>query len=84
MTIKTARADLLDALEWRPIATAPFGRDVELAALDYEGTHALVFPCRGVQRGWAKSMTKEPVDVYPSHRRDWSGRVSPLFSHPVF
>ena len=49
-------------MEWQPITTAPFDRDLELAVLDYGGTHALVFPCRRVLRGWMKSDTKAPAD----------------------
>jgi hypothetical protein len=30
-------------MNWEPIASAPFGRDLELAVLDYDGAHALVF-----------------------------------------
>ena len=36
---------------WKPILSAPFGRDLELAVLDEDGEHALVFPCvRGTGR----------------------------------
>jgi hypothetical protein len=31
-------------MEWQPITTAPFDRDLELAVIDYEGPHSLVFP----------------------------------------
>src|SRR5262249_36522194 len=36
----------LAGMEWQPVATAPFDRDLELAVIDYDGPHALVFPCR--------------------------------------
>jgi hypothetical protein len=35
-------------VEWHTIATAPFDRDLELAVIGYDGTHALVFPCRRI------------------------------------
>jgi hypothetical protein len=36
-------------MEWQPIATAPFDRDLELAVFDTAGqVHALVFPCRRI------------------------------------
>jgi hypothetical protein len=38
-------------MEWQPIAKAPFDRDLELAVMDYDGTHALVFPCRRILNG---------------------------------
>jgi hypothetical protein len=31
-------------MEWQPTATAPFDCDVEVAVINYNGTHALVFP----------------------------------------
>ena len=45
--------------EWKRIATAPFDRDLELAVTDYDGPHALVFPCRRVLNGWINAETKE-------------------------
>ncbi len=37
-------------MEWQPIASAPFDRDIELAVIDYYGVHALAFPCRRILR----------------------------------
>jgi hypothetical protein len=67
-------------MEWQTIATAPFDRDLELAVIDAEGQHALVFPCRRVLRGWAKADTYSPVNVHPTHWREWDDSVSPLFA----
>jgi hypothetical protein len=82
MTIKATMAELADQLqmEWQAISTAPFDRDLELAVLDRDGTHALVFPSRRVLRGWINATTTEPVNVHPTHWRDWDSSVSPLFS----
>ena len=33
---------------WQPITTAPLNRDLELAVVDKDEPHALVFPCRRV------------------------------------
>lgn len=38
-------------MEWQPIKTAPFDRELELAVIDAEGTHALVFPSRRILGG---------------------------------
>jgi hypothetical protein len=66
-------------MEWQPIATAPFGCDLELATLSSAtGMHALVFPCRRVQNGWVKTETNMPVTVYPTHWRKWTESPSPL------
>jgi len=47
--------------EWQPIATAPFDRDLELAVLDADGSHALVFPCRRALAGWVTAKTAASV-----------------------
>jgi hypothetical protein len=45
-------------MEWKPITTAPFDRDIGLAVIDHCGTHTLVFPSRRLLRGWIKAETK--------------------------
>ena len=59
---------------WQTVASAPFGRDLELAVIGYDGTHALVFPCRRILGGWMNSETKERVAVRPTHWRQWGER----------
>ena len=58
-------------MEWQPISTAPFDRDLELAVLDGRETHALVFACRRILGGWEKSATRERIYVTPTHWRPW-------------
>ena len=70
--IKAARARrLYQARVWQPITSAPFDRDLELAVLDREGPHALVFACRRILSGWVNAQTKQRIDVRPTHWRDW-------------
>jgi hypothetical protein len=57
-------------MEWNPISTAPFDRDLELAVMGSE-PHALAFPCRRILGGWVKAETKERIGVYPTHWREW-------------
>jgi hypothetical protein len=57
--------------EWRPVSTAPFDCDLEVAVLDWEGAHALIFPCRRMLGGWFDAETKEQIDVEPTHWRSW-------------
>jgi len=57
---------------WQPISTAPFGSNLELAVIEREVPHALVFPCRRVLDGWVNTETMTPVDVRPTHWRPWS------------
>jgi hypothetical protein len=56
---------------WKPIATAPFDRDIALAVIGYDGVHAVVFPCRRILGGWIKSESRERIEVYPTHWREW-------------
>jgi hypothetical protein len=58
--------------EWQPISRAPFDCDVELAVIDEDGVHALVFPCRRVPEGWANARTNLQIEVRPTHWREWS------------
>jgi hypothetical protein len=56
---------------WLPIRTAPFDAEIELAVIDHEGPHALVFPCRRALRGWLKAETGQAIAVHPTHWRPW-------------
>jgi hypothetical protein len=60
---------------WQPISTAPFDRDLELAVLDRDGPHALVFACRRILSGWINAETKQRIDVRPTHWREWERRT---------
>ena len=57
--------------DWQPISDAPFNRDLELCVINYDGTHALIFPCRRILGGWLKAETKGRIDVKPTHWREW-------------
>jgi len=59
---------------WEPIASAPSDGDLELAVLDRDGHHALVFPCRRMADGWMNALTRERLDVHPTHWRAWRGK----------
>jgi hypothetical protein len=56
---------------WKPITTAPFERDLELAVIDEEGVHSLVFPCRRAPAGWINSQNGSRVPVDPTHWQVW-------------
>lgn len=62
-------------MQWQPISTAPFDRDLEIAVIDRDGAHALVFPCRRTPGAWITSATGERVQVSPTHWRDWDGEM---------
>jgi hypothetical protein len=57
--------------EWRPVALAPFDRPIELAVIRGATPHAVAFPCRRVLHGWMDADTDEPIDVHPTHWREW-------------
>ncbi len=57
-------------MKWQPISTAPFDRDLELASLDRDSVHTLVFPCRRIPGGWLNAETKRWI-VQPTHWREW-------------
>jgi hypothetical protein len=61
---------------WHHIATAPFDCDLELAVIDGDGQHALVFPCRRILGGWMNAETKERLEVHPTHWRRWPERAN--------
>ena len=56
---------------WQSVSNAPFERDLEVAVIDQQGTHALVFPCRRVVGGWIRAKTEERNDIHPTHWRSW-------------
>jgi hypothetical protein len=63
---------------WRPVASAvaPFNCDLQLAVVDGQGVHALVFPCRRALGGWINAETDERIDVRPTHWRMFSAAPS--------
>lgn len=57
---------------WKPITTAPFEDELELAVIDRDGEHCLVFPCRRHFDGWSHAITGGRIEVRPTHWRPWS------------
>jgi hypothetical protein len=58
--------------DWQPIENAPLDRDLELAVIDADGVHPLIFPCRRtIDRGWINVGTGRPIRISPTHWRDW-------------
>jgi hypothetical protein len=59
-------------MDWKPIDTVPFGRDVELAVINGDGKHALTFACRRTVDGWVNAVTeKQLYFILPTHWRVW-------------
>ncbi|HHZ09340.1 MAG TPA: hypothetical protein GX405_11250 [Rhizobiales bacterium] len=57
---------------WKTISSAPADIDLELAVIDEDGCHALVFPCRRRDDVWIDPRDGRPVQVRPSHWREWT------------
>jgi len=60
---------------WHSVSTAPSECDLELAVIDEDGPHPLVFPCRRIPGGWMNSRTRERLDVRPTHWRHWGEKA---------
>jgi len=63
---------------WTPISSAPSGIDLELAVVDAEGVHALVFPCLRQAQAWVSRADGAHLDVSPTHWRRWSDDASEI------
>lgn len=59
------------ASRWKPISTAPFDHDLELAVNETGEIVALIVPSRRALYGWVEARTGKPVGVTPSHWRTW-------------
>jgi hypothetical protein len=58
-------------MDWNPITSAPFERDIELAVLDQNGEHSVTFACRRSAEGWLSARSNRPIDIRPTHWRQW-------------
>ena len=56
---------------WEEISTAPYDRDLELAVIERDRLHPLIFACRRTPGGWIKVATLERIVVHPTHWRLW-------------
>jgi hypothetical protein len=53
----------LVSMNWLNIEAAPFDRDLEVAVINSEGTHTVVFACRRILGGWVNAATRAPVKI---------------------
>jgi hypothetical protein len=59
---------------WEKISTAPYDRDLELAVIEGDHLHPLVFACRRTTSGWVKVRDRERISVSPTHWRPWRAK----------
>ena len=60
--------------KWLPISIAPSDVDLEVCVMDKFGIHALVFPVHKNGAEWVDALTKESVNIQPTHWRKWIER----------
>jgi hypothetical protein len=49
----------------------PNDRDLVLGVANTVGMHELAFPCQRGDGVWLDSRTRRPVEVHPTHWREW-------------
>lgn len=64
-------------MDWQRAAVAPFDRDLELAIIGASGIRPLAFPCRRLLHGWIAADTRQPLDIQPTHWREWISEMKP-------
>jgi hypothetical protein len=64
----------VSTLDWRPIATAPAGADLEISVYDRGEYHALVFPCQRDGAGWRDVRANRLMPLHPTRWRRWDRR----------
>jgi hypothetical protein len=68
---KLTRHCMTEVSSWHPIATAPYDCDLELAVVEGNDAHALVFRCRRARSGWVNATTGQRLNIDPTHWRQW-------------
>lgn len=72
MGVNSASELLDDRLRrWQPIANAPYGVELQVAVIEDDRMHALVFPCRRNVHGWLNAKSGASVQIHPTHWRQW-------------
>jgi hypothetical protein len=62
---------MMDRQLWESFSSAPYEHDLELAVVEGDLVHPLVFACRRTNDGWVKASTRERIAVRPTHWRLW-------------
>jgi len=76
----TGRRGVIDALLgllygarcWHPVATAPFGRDLEIRIRDADGVRVAPFPCRQTTQGWVNADLDVRARLMAVEWRPWA------------
>jgi hypothetical protein len=76
-TLLVRSREIVQRTDWQRAASAPFDRVLELAVIGAAGIDTIAFPCRRLLKGWVAAETGEPLDVRPTHWREWSDGAMP-------
>jgi hypothetical protein len=76
-TLLVRSREIVQRTDWQRAASAPFDRVLELAVIGAAGIDTIAFPCRRVLKGWVAAETGEPLDVRPTHWREWRDERMP-------
>jgi hypothetical protein len=61
---------------WLPVSIAPSDADLEVGVMDRRGdVVALIFPVRRRGIDWVDATSKKPVDIAPTHWRNWTEKT---------
>jgi hypothetical protein len=61
-------------MEWKPIFSAPFDRDLELAVVEDDEPHILAFPCRSVHGAPDPLEVTKPKPYAFSGLQSWAAK----------
>ncbi len=66
---------LKEHMDWQRAAVAPFDRILELAIIGGAGIDTIAFPCRRVLKGWISAESGRPLELQPTHWREWTSNA---------
>jgi hypothetical protein len=58
-------------MPWNEIVSVPGERDLEVAVINGAGIHPVAFPCRYQDGIWINANTRRPIEINPTHWREW-------------
>jgi hypothetical protein len=72
-----AGAGAIPVIEWQPVSSAPFDRDLEVRLSDGLGRYSLLYPCRLVaDKGWVNALSGTALAAGPIEWRDWREKAT--------
>ena len=70
-------APAITVVDWQPVSSAPFDRDLEVRLSDGLGYYSLLYPCRLVaNKGWLNALSGTVLTADPIEWRDWQQKAT--------